>query len=256
MPFTPEQIEQVAQAMEEWLDREDQLFLDLMAFGYRNTTAEEFMKHGLGRRLRMIRHCVERVFESVPMNEAEPTDEDRLDATAFLHAFVINVFGAIDNMAHIWCNEAGLRDERGRHLPRSWVGLTPQNLFVRGSLSEPFRAYLTGIDEWFGYLEDYRHALAHRIPLYIPPRFLDPAAQAEHARIQELMNQAFPNDRDLYFALFDEQRRLGTFDPWMMHSFGETARPIRFHAQIVCDFATVVEIGEYLMREIHSLQAH
>lgn len=45
------------------------------------------------------------------------------------------------------------------------------------------QAYLAEHDAWFEYLEDYRHALAHRIPLYIPPRQLGPTAQGEFAAI-------------------------------------------------------------------------
>jgi hypothetical protein len=32
-----------------------------------------------------------------------------------------------------------------------------------------FRAYLDTLEAWFAYLADYRHALAHRIPVYILP---------------------------------------------------------------------------------------
>lgn len=240
--------------MAEWLDREDELLTDLILFEYRNQTAREFMTHGLGRRLRLLKHCAERVFEAVPMEECTPSGEALLDATAFLQTFVINTFGAIDNMAHIWCHEADVRDERGRAIPREKIGLRPRNRAVRGSLSPDFRAYLAGTDEWFAYLEDYRHALAHRIPLYIPPRLLNPAAQSEHSRIQEAMDRSLHEDRERYFALLAEQERLGVFDPWMMHSYGEGARPMRFHAQIVCDFATTVEIGEHLLRELRAFR--
>lgn len=240
--------------MEVWLDREDELLTNLVLFEYRDRTAREFMNHGLGRRLRLLRHCAERVFQALPMEEVAPGEDALLDATAFLQTFVINTFGAVDNMAHVWCHEANVRDERGRKIPRGWIGLRPQNRAVRNSLSPAFRDHLAGIDAWFAYLEDYRHALAHRIPLYIPPRSLDRAAQLDHARVQEAMDRAFHEDRERYFALFAEQRRLGVFDPWMMHSYGEAARPVRFHPQIVSDFSTTVEIGEHLLRELRALR--
>lgn len=45
--------------------------------------------------------------------------------------------------------------------------------------------------------------------------------------------------------------RVGVFEPYIMHSFGEQAQPMRFHAQLVCDLATVVEIAE---RVLHALE--
>jgi hypothetical protein len=57
---------------------------------------------------------------------------------------------------------------------------------------------------------------------------------------------------------FDElggvQDRLGSFEPQIMHSYGEAAQPVRFHAQLICDIATVVEIGERLFRQIDTLR--
>jgi hypothetical protein len=48
-------------------------------------------------------------------------------------------------------------------------GLRPKNEIVMASLDVDVRKYLNSMDRWFEYLENYRHALAHQIPLYIPP---------------------------------------------------------------------------------------
>lgn len=253
MPFTPEQVLEASDTLDEWLDREDDLLSELMLYDYGNQAAQEFMHHGLGRRLRLIKHCIERIFETIPMDDRSPDDDALMDATAFLQSFLINIFGAIDNMGHIWCLEAAVTDNEGREIPRGRIGLRPQNRDVRGSLSEEFSNYLAQSDTWFGYLEDYRHALAHRIPLYIPPRTLDPEAQLEHAMIQREMDEALRVDRERYFNLLAGQHRLGVFEPLMMHSYGEAARPIYFHPQIICDFATTIEIGEHLLRELQTL---
>lgn len=253
MPYTPEDIEQVATSMDDWLDREDELVDELLLFPYTNAVAKEFTQHGLIRRLRLIKHCVARVFETIPMDATDPDGDQLLDTTAYLHTFVINVFGAIDNMAHVWCKEASLVDAKGNPLRPGQIGFTPKCTLVRNSLSAEFQDYLATTDDWFAYLENYRHALAHRIPLYIPPNVLEPAAQAEHQRIQEEMDASLSVDRERYFELFAQQRRVGRFEPWMQHSYGEGTMPMRFHPQIVCDFSTVVEMGEHLLSELRQL---
>lgn len=50
------------------------------------------------------------------------------------------------------------------------------------------------------------------------------------------------------------QRKLGVFQPVMMHSYGEGARPVWFHGQMICDFATVIEIAEHVVRDLQGLQ--
>ncbi len=48
-----------------------------------------------------------------------------LDATVCLQAFVLNVQGCIDNLAHIWVREKGLTGEDGGPLDGSRVGFGP-----------------------------------------------------------------------------------------------------------------------------------
>lgn len=184
----------------------------------------------------------------------DPGPRDLRDATAFLQAFVINAFGAVDNIAWIWTSETDPRDARGRPLRRGQIGFTPDHVLLRATVSDRTRACLEAAGAWFGYLEDYRHALAHRIPLYIPPKTFDDADTAEFRRLEdELMARGWTPER--WIEVQAAQRRLGTFDPVMMHSYGEQARPVRFHAQIVCDFATVVEVAEHVVTDLEARAA-
>ena len=70
-------------------------------------------------------------------------------------------------------SEQNITKSDGAPLPPEWVGLRAKNTDVRDSLGQEFRQFLEGMSDWFKYLEDYRHALAHRIPLYrhspLPP---------------------------------------------------------------------------------------
>lgn len=256
MPYNADQIDQLTDAYREWTERRDALATAILTRAYTSDRSMEFATHGLSRRLAMLQHSLDRTFECVPPDTEGPDRTDLMDATAFIQTFMINAFGAIDNLAHIWCLEAGVRDRKGRPLAASRIGLMPKNEIVRASLSPSFQAYLAGHNGWFEYLESYRHALAHRIPLYIPPRQLDPVAQARFAGLEAEKAQAVAvRDRERYDALQAEIDRVGVFEPYIMHSFGEQARPMRFHAQLVCDLATVIEIGERVMGALQDLSA-
>jgi hypothetical protein len=251
MTYSAEQAEEIAAARSEWLSRSGDLALSLLSYDSRSSRSSETLTHGLCRRLRLIDHLVRRVVEVLPPDEPNPTTTALLDVTAFLHAFMINIAGAIDNLARAWCLEAGLTEPNGKPLRDSYVGLGPGNKTVRETLSRDFRSYLVATDTWFEYLESYRHALAHRIPLYIPPRQLGPTAQARYKELEdELATLRIRRDFKRWDEILNEQAKLGVFDPLMMHSFGEGARPVRFHGQMVCDLATLVELGERMVKQL------
>lgn len=252
MAYSRDQIEKMLATFDDWRVRESAVITSLFAYNFVDSAAREMMQHGFSRRVADLTHCLERVFEILPPDAKEP-ERDRLsDSTAFLQAFVINTFGAIDNLAWVWTLESCAVN--GRKLPdRRYIGLTPANVTVRASLSDATQAYLKGTDPWFEYLEDYRHALAHRIPLYIPPRRLNGAEAAEWERLQAKMlgtEWSWEQWHEVHAA----QRKLGVFEPVMMHSYGERARPVRFHGQMICDLATVIEIAEHVVRELQELQ--
>ena len=53
-----------------------------------------------------MHHCIERVFEILPPEQDErPSDRILFGATVFIQSFVMNIFGALDNLAWIWVSE-------------------------------------------------------------------------------------------------------------------------------------------------------
>ncbi|OYU68593.1 MAG: hypothetical protein CFE28_00400 [Alphaproteobacteria bacterium PA2] len=239
-------------ALDEWRGRENALTRWLLGYPFADEVAREMMRHGMSRRIADLKHSLDRIFEILPPDAEAPSRRDLYDATAFLQAFVINTFGAIDNLAWVWAREANVRDKRDRPLVRSLIGLTPDHQILRGSLSEKTQAYLQSLDPWFEYQEEYRHALAHRIPLYIPPKTFNDADAAEHKRLEdEMLAEGWSWER--WHEVEAAQRRLGVFEPVMMHSYGERARPMYFHAQTLIDFATVIEIAEHVAGDLDML---
>lgn len=75
------------------------------------------------------------------------------------------MYGCVDNLAWVWVYENGLNGK----IRRNSVGLRAKHKEVRSTLSVGFQDYLVKLDPWLDYIIEYRDALAHRIPLYVPP---------------------------------------------------------------------------------------
>jgi hypothetical protein len=218
----------------------------------KNPQAREFACQGFPRRLKVMIRCIDNVFDKIPPERAELPSRDELsDATINIQSFVFNVFGAIDNLAWVWTYESGQKRGDGTPIPDGHVGLGPKNISVRATLSQGFQDYLRTLDNWFEHLAGLRHALAHRIPLYIPPYVIEAKDEADYKTFEAGMAEA-AKKRDFaeYDRLSAEQLKLGCFRPWVQHSFEEKAKPVVFHAQMLADFNTVDELGRNMLDEL------
>ena len=141
-----------------------------------------------------------------------------------------------------------MKEEDGRPIRREWVGLGNKNRAVWASLPEAFTDYLSEIGDWYENVENFRHALAHRIPLYIPPGYLTDEKAAEYNDIQMRINDAVcQRDFEAAERLEDEQAALLSFHQIATHSFDENSHMLYFHAQMLSDFHTVWEIASRLL---------
>ncbi|MGE6743386.1 hypothetical protein ACQKGC_24235 [Allorhizobium pseudoryzae] len=256
MPYSAEQIADFTESLKEWTAREGCLSENLVIRSYKNERSRTLAAQGAARRLSTLIRCIEQVYSLLPPDALSPKRINIDDAAIWLQAFMINTYGVIDNFARVWVWEADIQ-HKGRPLAPMKIGLTPDNTIVRASLSAEMQSYLTTTNGWFGYLENYRHALAHRVPLYIPPRSMDDNAAKKWKQLEAESVEALKvRDWDRYKQLRGQQSQLGTYQPWMMHSFGpheNDGNPVLFHPQMICDLATVVEIGENLLRELDAL---
>ncbi len=100
-------------------------------FPYKTERGKEY-GHGYARRFKMMNHCVQRVFQLVPPEQDNsPEEAVLLDATVCVQSFIMNVFGALDNLAWIWVSERPLQLKK-------WttdVGLGQKCEMVRATLS-------------------------------------------------------------------------------------------------------------------------
>ena len=194
----------------------------------KNSRAREFAAQGFPRRLKVMVRCVKNVFSLIPPErEALPTADELSDATINIQGFVFNTYGSIDNLAWIWVCEKGQKRNDGTPIPDKQIGLGPDNTSVRQTLSAEFQAYLSGLDEWLKFLASLRHALAHRIPLYIPPYVIQDADVGAYNDLAAKITEAIKNqDFAAYDALSAERLKLGRFQPWISQSYAEGAKPV------------------------------
>jgi hypothetical protein len=235
-------------------EKYERLLLKYLNLNLKNKTAAEYCTHGFLRRLETLKRCIENIYTICPPEKSDTlSGDDRLDLTINLQSFMFNVSGCLDNLAWIWVYEKRLKNNKDRLLSGIAVGLMSKekNKSVRESFSQGFQNYLNTSTQWYNeYLKDYRHALAHRIPLYIPPFCLNPEELKQYERLEKQKFQARrQNNLQLLSQLNEEQDRLGKFIPLMRHSLGENSRPVVFHAQILADWNTIVDMAEKFFDE-------
>lgn len=221
-------------------------------FDWAGERADEFAKHGVSRRLCNLADQIELVFESLPVDGVEtPSQQARKLAETALQAFVFNTFGLIDNFAHVWVNQMQVLKTDGLAIPDNQVGLRKVNRSVWRSLPEGVKTRVMEYDTWFEYQAEYRHALSHRIPLYIPPYVVFDSGLETYSRLGEEISEALKiKDFELYDRLLGQRAMLEHFRPRMMHSFGEKARPVKIHGQMLCDLMAVNILGQTILDHV------
>ncbi len=228
--FSKDALKKLADDFQTLDDRYRKLLLAFVQHDFKNDRAREYGNHGFPRRLSILLRCIQNVFALLPPERTDiPSREKCLDATINIHAFVFNVYGALDNLAWIWIQEKGLTRTDGKPIPDTWVGLGPENTCVRELLPPDLQTYLKGLNEWFEHLGNFRHSLAHRIPLYIPPYVIAAKDRDKYEGLERLKADTL---KALNFAEHDrlstEQMKLARFHPWMQHSFGEGSKIVFF----------------------------
>lgn len=215
--------------------------------------AREYMLHGVGRRLKLLGRCVRNVFHLFPPSRTIPLASDDLDEVQIsLHAFVMNLYGLFENLAWAFVLRHDLEKKLG---DRRRIGMFLST--TQQYLPKPLKNYLTSetLLKWHkNYLKNYRDALAHRIPLYIPPATYGP----EQAQEYETLNQSewdyiYSHKWDELEQLRDRMNALGSACPMFVHSFGDEAggKPIYLHPQMICDGKTVVEFCDLYFTHWH-----
>lgn len=163
MQYTEDQIEQLENAYQKAIWSYNDKILKYPYIPW-NDKAKEFLQQGFCRRLKTLKNCIENIYKIYPPNRSGLLEDEEIEAiTINIQAFIFNLYGCIDNLCWV------LLKEKQMDLDLSEVSF--YNKKVKRILPKSFKAYLSGDfkKKWYDkYCKDFRHSLAHRIPLYVP----------------------------------------------------------------------------------------
>ena len=233
--------------------KSEELMLKYTTRNYTNNKAAEFGRQGFLRRVQTLERCIENVFVLLPPEMDEPPSRDvRHDAEISIQAFILSVFGSLDNLAWLSVIEKAITNPNGSPLKFSKIGIGPDDKIVLSAFSPEFRDYLIGLRPWFNNLKNFRDSLAHRIPLYIPPFIILNKDESTYRELERQISGAtLPRDLEKVDGLTAELNKLKKFIPVMQHSFIEESRQVVFHSQLIADFNTVHELGIKMFDELN-----
>jgi len=214
-----------------------------------NDEAKKFLMQGVGRRLKIVTRCLENVFVIFPPDrEGMLSDEELSDVAINIHAYFINIAGLFDNLAWVFVYENELFGEhKEQKLNRFDVGLFNKKTLAK--IKPELKDYLTQepIASWYKtYSKGYRDALAHRVPLYVPPATLNEDETKIYKSIEDEINNldlSNLNGLEKWGELLESQKQLGSISMFFAHSAADNG-PAPLHAQLTCDYLTVEEVVE------------
>lgn len=214
---------------------------------WRSTSKEEheYFAYGVARRVSVMRTALGNVFSLFPVDTKIPIRRENLvDAQINLHAFVINVSGTFDNFAWAYLCRHNLNDKfpdaRRIGMFRREFQVVLPDVLVQYLNSQKFQ-------NWYKpYLTYYRDALAHRIPLYIPPAHWTKEQAGRYQELDQQIHAAIQaHDFERAETMRNEQDTLGTPCDSFYHTFlGDGLKKgVVLHPQLIADSLTVIEFG-------------
>ena len=213
-----------------------------LSYSLKNEKSYEYITHGVGRRLLVINRCIHNIFSIFPVTKTDVLPKEGVvDLDINLHAFFVNVSGIIDNLAWFFVLENNLFDNDPSFSQQD-VSLFKKK--TQKYLNPGFVSYLKGKDikKWYiKHSKDFRDALAHRIPLYVPPFMVSKEEQEKYLKLEEQLFDFSLEGIANHDKIREEQKGLGKACPFYVHSLSES-RTMYLHAQVIADYITIEEI--------------
>jgi len=211
-----------------------------------NEKAFEYLMQGVGRRLNILTKCLHNIFRIFPVEKTDLLPlEDLTDLDINLHAFIVNISGILENIGWVFVYENDLlgNPKEGK-INKHGVGLFNKKTQIY--LNSKLNKYLNSgrMQAWYTeYSKNYRDALAHRIPLYVPPSALNKEEQEQFMILERQLWDFSSSEAILqHDEILKKQSRLGRACPLFVHSLDEGSKPLFLHAQVIADFITIEEI--------------
>jgi hypothetical protein len=245
--FDKEQAGDIKEHYQNLIDSYDDIFLELSESEFLSNDANEYFRHGFLRRIKILKRCLQNIFTiSAPDNLSKLSFDERSDLEINLQCFIFHVYGCIDNLIWVWVKEKNFQ-----FVDRKKISF--KNKDIKKQFSSKFKLYLDSRKSWFEHIDNFRHSLAHRVPLYVPPCAMNSVEYKRDKQINlEILEAVKSYNFDLVERLQKEQDSLGNFRPVYVHSYSEKSPTAVYHAQVIADFKTVIEFFRNFRNEIYN----
>jgi len=229
--------------------------------------AREYINQGFLRRLTTMARCIEQIFSICPPDTCKLADPSvAIDIGIFLQSFYIHLYGAFENLARVSVEMSGAELSEGEKRTASFLSKRLSKK-VKVTLPPPLLDYHSAdkMSSWREHLNDFRHTLAHRIPLYIPPSSVRPEDEELYKELEIQKGKLLRESAEWVFGrskspenvfrdiekvddfhqkiaeVEQKQTDLEFFIPVATHSYTEGGIPIGFHGQIIANWNTILE---------------
>ncbi len=186
------------------------------------------MRFGVARRTKFIWLSFRGVLGLVATDRTDPLPSDQVEEVARdLNVIYINIRGTLDNLA--WLVLDLLAGDETRKLAPVKIGLFSNDFLKDGNLRDVAK-FMEPFQAWNKELSGRRDPAAHRIPLSVPPAFIDDESKDEYQRVSEeystAINDAFKHTENWEEAapkfekvdmLNEKLQRVGKFLPVFVH---------------------------------------
>jgi hypothetical protein len=213
----------------------------------KNQNAIENLCQGVIRRGFINAHCLRRIYQiSPPTRTNSLTFEEGKDINVFLLTFLFNVSGIIDNLSWIWFYENNIHEKEDPEKYKFNVHLF--NKDFKKYLTDEVKKEIQKFDNWLIHIKTFRDPIAHRIPPYVIPYFLDEEGARKHKLLVDKFNiETDIEERD---RLLKEMDNCGVYEPAYMHSASEGSPIVAMHAQLLTDTNTIIELVKIIKNNL------
>ncbi|MDD5436985.1 MAG: hypothetical protein PHX20_05525 [Candidatus Omnitrophica bacterium] len=207
----------------------------------KHAKAIDHCRHGLARRMFLLTRCLEQFLNISPPQRTEHLKMvEKYDLDIFLHAFLMNISGGINNLAWILFYEKGVCEKEDEKRFKKNINLF--NKEFQRYLNETIIKKCDDYKDWHKNLTNFRDPIAHRIPPYIIPSIMNDAETEKHRKLWDDFLKT--KDLDKRNSILNDMDKIGVYEPIYTHSYVEKSDIIFFHPRNISDIKIFKDISE------------
>jgi hypothetical protein len=230
-------------------------YVNLQLKNASNSKVTEYIMHGFLRRVGILEVCIAEVLKIFPFDLTKLPNNNGNSVgllTIFLQAHIVNICGALDNLARIYNHIFDLQLTKHDISLFKIENNKKEKCPLYQKLPDDLKQKIEKYRKWHdNYLQNYRHALMHRVPLYIPKAITHDGKWC-YEEIQK-KKQEIPNDisskeiLSKMISLEKDQEKLFLISNEMTHSYSEPeSKPMKYREQMIADLLTLIVIAKEL----------